>query len=44
MKDLIIPEETLMSKIYIIRDVKVMIDSDLAELYQVETKSIESSD
>jgi phage regulator Rha-like protein len=35
---IMIPEETLMSKIYLIRGHKVMIDRDLAELYGVETK------
>jgi hypothetical protein len=34
----IIPDEVVMSKIYVIRDVKVMLDRDLAELYGVETK------
>jgi len=33
-----IPDEMIMQKIYIIRNQKVMISSDLAELYQVETK------
>lgn len=33
-----VPEEVVMSKIYIIRNVKVMIDRDLAALYGVETK------
>jgi phage regulator Rha-like protein len=33
-----IPEETLMSRIYLIRGQKVMLDRDLAELYGVETK------
>ena len=37
-KKVSIPEEVLMSKIYMINEVKVMLDSDLAELYQVETK------
>lgn len=37
-KKVSIPEEVLMSKIYIINEIKVMLDSDLAELYQVETK------
>jgi len=31
-------DEVLLNKIYDIRGVKVMIDSDLAELYEVETK------
>ncbi|UOY08898.1 ORF6N domain-containing protein [Muricauda sp. SCSIO 64092] len=35
---LTIPEEVVISKIYFIRDLKVMLDSDLAELYGVETR------
>ena len=35
---LVIPDEVILSKIYFIRELKVMIDSDLAELYGVETK------
>lgn len=34
----IIPEEVVISKIYYIREQKVMLDSDLAELYGVETR------
>lgn len=37
---LAIPEEVIMNKIYLIRGQKVMLDSDLAELYQVETKQL----
>ena len=37
-KDITIPDETITSKIYLIREQKVMLDSDLAELYQVQTK------
>ena len=37
-KKLIIPDEVVISKIYYIRDQKVMLDSDLAELYEVEYK------
>ena len=37
-KALVIPDEVILSKIYFIRELKVMIDSDLAELYGVETK------
>ncbi len=33
-----IPDEVVMSKIYVIRDVNVMIDRDLAELYGVENR------
>ena len=39
-KKLVIPEEVIMAKIYFIRDQKVMIDSDLAELYGVETRRL----
>ena len=34
----LIPEERIVNKIYIIRDQKVMLDFDLAMLYEVETK------
>lgn len=37
---LIIPEERIINKIYLIRGQKVMIDYDLAELYGVETKQL----
>ncbi len=36
----IIPIERIAEKIYLIRDQKVMMDSDLAELYEVPTKRI----
>ncbi|PJJ09876.1 ORF6N domain-containing protein [Flavobacterium sp. 1] len=39
-EELIITEEFIMSKILLIRDTKVMIDSDLAVLYGVETKQL----
>jgi hypothetical protein len=35
--DVSIPDEIVISKIYLIRKHKVMLDIDLAELYQVET-------
>ncbi|MFN8208392.1 MAG: ORF6N domain-containing protein [Bacteroidales bacterium] len=35
-----IPDEVLMNKIYLIRGQKVMLDSDLAELYEVDTKRL----
>ncbi len=38
-----IPEEVIMSKIYIIRGQKVIIDKDLAELYEVETKALKQA-
>jgi len=40
MDDLMIPEEVIMNKIYLIRGKKVMLDSDLAKLYVVETKAL----
>lgn len=41
MKDnLVIPDEIISSKIYYIRGHKVMLDHDLAELYEVETKQL----
>ena len=35
-----IPEEKILNKIYYIRGHKVMLDQDLAELYQVATKRL----
>jgi hypothetical protein len=39
-QELIISEEFIMSKILLIRNKKVMVDSDLARLYGVETKQL----
>ncbi|PCJ28081.1 MAG: DNA-binding protein [Flavobacteriales bacterium] len=39
-KQVVVPQEVIESKIYLIREQKVMLDSDLAELYQVETKRL----
>lgn len=36
----LVPEERIVNKIHIIRDQKVMLDFDLANLYEVETKRI----
>jgi len=36
-EDIVIPSERIISKIYIIRNRKVMLDRDLAELYGVKT-------
>ncbi len=36
----IIPNEVISNKIYLIRNQKVMLDKDLAELYAVETKQL----
>ena len=40
MNELIIPNEIIENKIYFIRNVKVMLDSDLAALYDVETSQL----
>lgn len=39
-ESLIIPDELLISKIYLFREQKVMLDSQLAELYGIETKRL----
>ena len=38
MDKLIVSEQNIQGRIYTIRGVQVMLDSDLAELYQVETR------
>src|SRR3990167_6563118 len=38
--ELLIPNESIVSKIYLIRGKKVMLDRHLAELYQVDTRSL----
>ena len=38
--EILIPDEIIMNKIYYIRGQKVMLDSDLAELYGVETRRL----
>jgi hypothetical protein len=39
----VVPDEIVMNKIYFIRGQKVMLDSDLAELYNVETRILNQS-
>jgi cell division protein FtsL len=39
-EEIIVTDEIISSKIYIIRQQKVMLDKDLAELYNVETKQL----
>ena len=39
----LIPDERIMDKIFLIRDQKVMLDRDLAELYGVETKRLKEA-
>ncbi|OYD16845.1 DNA-binding protein, partial [candidate division WOR-3 bacterium JGI_Cruoil_03_44_89] len=36
----IVPQEIIQQKIFLIRGHKIMLDSDLAELYKVETKQL----
>ena len=43
MKNDLIPSEVIETKIYYIRNQKVMLDSDLAELYNIETKVFNQS-
>lgn len=38
--EMTIPDEIITNKIYLIREQKVMLDEDLAELYKVETKHL----
>jgi len=40
MDEIIIPDEIIMKKIYLIRGIKVMLDKDLAELYGVSTRNL----
>ena len=40
---LVVPDEVVMNKIYVIRNQKVMLDKDLALLFQVETKVLKQS-
>jgi phage regulator Rha-like protein len=40
MSTVAIPDEIIMGKIYMIRGIKVMLDKDLAELYNVDTKQL----
>ena len=39
-KSIMLADEVITSKIYLIREHKVMLDTDLAELYQVETRRL----
>lgn len=40
---LLIPDEIISNKIYLIRNQKVMLDRDLAELYHVETRVLKQA-
>ena len=43
LENVVVPDEVVMSKIYMIRDQKVMLDRDLAKLYGVETKVLKQA-
>jgi hypothetical protein len=43
MDDQLIPDEIIMNKIYYIRGQKIMLASDLAELYNIETRVLNQS-
>jgi len=36
----VIPDEVVISKIFVIRNLKVMLDTDLADLYGIETRRL----
>jgi ORF6N domain-containing protein len=40
IKAILIPDEIVMNKIYFLRGQKVMLDEDLAQLYQVVTRRL----
>ncbi len=40
MHEIIVSKEMIQNKIYTVRAMQVMLDSDLADLYQVETKQL----
>lgn len=40
IKSIVIPDEVIMNKILLVRDLKVMLDSDLAKLYGITTKRL----
>ena len=41
--ELMLPDEVIINKIYLIRRQKVMLDRDLAELYGVKTKALKQA-
>ena len=43
MNEIIIDEQNIKNKIYTIRGVQVMLDRDLAKLYQVETRVLKQA-
>jgi hypothetical protein len=43
VKSIAIPDEVVMSKIFVVRGIKIMLDRDLAELYGVETRVLKQS-
>jgi ORF6N domain len=43
IKNSILPDEAIINKIYLIREQKVMLDKDLAEMYGIETKRLKEA-
>ena len=43
IKEVTVPLEQITGKIFLIRDQKVMLDRDLAELYGVQTKALKQA-
>ena len=41
--EIMIPDEVIMDKIYLLRGKKIMLDRDLAKLYNVETKVLKQA-
>lgn len=41
--NIMLPDESIMSKIWFVRNEKVMLDRDLAELYEVDTKVLKQA-
>lgn len=43
LDQILIPDSNIQNKIYLIRNQKVMLDFDLASLYEVETRALKQS-
>jgi len=41
--NILLPDESIISKIWFVRNEKVMLDRDLAELYEVDTKVLKQA-
>jgi hypothetical protein len=42
-QSILVPDDVILNKIYVIRGLKVMIDRDLADLYHVKTKALKQA-